>query len=295
MVLGPPKTASTSLHYYLSQHPQIYMSDTKETRYFDYDYQPNLEGYDKFFENAANQPIIGEATPTYALLPFVADRIKKHFPGIKLILCFRNPVDRAFSGWSMRKARGAETLSFREALEENAKQRKTVDFKGEEGLKRWKDDQEMNNKKNKILYRTYIDGGMYAEILKNYRSLFPENQIMIIWADELRKDVHKTLKAIYTFLGVDTSFDKVNTEEKNTFKKVRLKPLFNLFGKKKVKDVKKVMPAWMHKALKPIMRTPDVKPEMDPADRPFAYALFKDDIEELEKLTGRDLSSWKRV
>ena len=293
LLLGPPKTATTSLHYYLSQHPQIFMSETKETRYFDYGYKEDLAGYDQYFINAADQIILGEATPTYAFLPFAADRIKKHFPGMKLILCFRNPVDRAFSGWSMRKARGAEKNSFREALELNIEQRKTVDFFGEAGARRWMDDHIANNKKNEILYRTYIDGSMYNEQLKYYRSLFADDQIKIIFTEDLKKNAQDTLKEIYCFLKADTSFTHTDTEEKNTFKKVRLKPLFNLFGKKKVKDVKKIIPAWMHKILKPIMRQPDVKPEITEEDRIFATRIFKESIAELELLTGRDLSAWK--
>lgn len=295
LVLGPPKTASTSLHFYLAQHPQIFMSETKETRYLDFGYKENLEGYSQYFKDATNEPVIGETTPTYALLPFVADRIKKHFPEVKLILSFRNPVDRAFSGWSMRKARGAEKATFREALELNLEQRKTINFMGDAGAKRWFEDQSLNSSKNEILYRTYIDGSMYAEILKYYRSLFPDNQIKVIFTEDLKKDAYVVLSDIYDFLNVDTSFKHANTEEKNTFKKVRLKPLFNLFGKKKVKDVKKIIPGWMHQLLKPIMRTPDVKPVVSDEDRVFATALFKESIEELEKLTGRDLSVWKKA
>ena len=79
IILGPPKCASTSLHNYLGQHPQIYTTKVKETRFFSLHYDKGMDYYAEFFKDAGNAKAIGEATPSYAFLPFVADRIKKHF------------------------------------------------------------------------------------------------------------------------------------------------------------------------------------------------------------------------
>src|SRR6266700_8386700 len=102
LILGPPKCASTSLHYYLGQHPDIYTSKIKETNFFSLQYQKGIAYYCNFFADAINKRAIGEATPSYAFLPYVAERIKNHFPDIKLILCFRDPAERAFSSWLMQ-------------------------------------------------------------------------------------------------------------------------------------------------------------------------------------------------
>lgn len=34
LIIGAAKAGTTSLHYYLSQHPQVYMSSVKEPRFF---------------------------------------------------------------------------------------------------------------------------------------------------------------------------------------------------------------------------------------------------------------------
>ena len=126
LIIGPPKCASTSLYYYLQQHPEIYLSKVKETGFFTHDYYKGTRFYEKYFADAGCAKAIGEATPSYSFLPFAADRIKKLYPDIKLIICFRNPMERAFSNWLMLKDAGVEKAGFREALEINLKQLKYV-------------------------------------------------------------------------------------------------------------------------------------------------------------------------
>lgn len=293
LIVGPPKTASTSLHYYLNQHPQIYMSEIKETRYLDNNYDGDLSKYEKFFTGVKDEKAIGEGTPTYSFLPFVADRIKKHFPEMKLIFCFRDPVERAFSGWLMRRAKGGEKNTFKEALELNLEQRKTVSFEGDAGVAFWLKDQDLLNNHNKILYRTYIEGSMYAEQLKSYKQRFSESQIEVLLLDDLKKDFQKTLRDIFIFLNVDSNYTDIKAEAINKHKKVRLKSLFNLFGKTRVKNVKNYLPQFAQRLLKPVLRTEEKKPEISAEDKLFAYNIFKEDIAQLEHMINRDLSMWK--
>ena len=118
LIGGPPKGASTSLNFYLKQHPEIFTSPVKQTRFFSVHYDKGKDYYlNTYFSGVTNQKMVGEATPTYFLLPFVAKRIKEYNPDMKIIFCLRNPVERTFSGWSMRVNNGTEHLSFREALE----------------------------------------------------------------------------------------------------------------------------------------------------------------------------------
>ena len=107
LCIGPGKSGSSSLHYYLDQHPQICMSSPKETRFFDLYYAKGMQWYSERFtvcqENIIKVKEYGEASPQYFYLPFVTSRIKKNFPNIKLIVMIRNPVDRVISGWKYRK------------------------------------------------------------------------------------------------------------------------------------------------------------------------------------------------
>src|SRR5215831_16188521 len=249
LVGGPPKCASTSLNFYLKQHPEIFMSPVKQTKFFSLDYEKGIDFYlQTYFSGVANEKMVGEATPTYFLLPFVVERIKNFNPDMKIILCLRDPVERAFSGWSMRMNNGTEDLPFREAIKENIRQRETLTFIGEEGAKHWYTDQKRNNRQDDAGYRTYIQGSMYAFNLKNYYQCFHPSRIKVIFLDGLKKDLHGTMKEIFTFLSVDPEYKIQNTEQKNTYKKSKIKLLEPVLGKNK--KLSKMLSGMMPKSFK---------------------------------------------
>lgn len=296
LVGGPPKCASTSLNFYLKQHPEIYMSPVKQTKFFSLDYDKGLDFYSiTYFAGIKNEKAFGEATPTYFLLPFVIERIKNYKKDIKFIFCLRNPVERAYSGWSMRFNNGTEQLPFKEAMEENIKQRKNHLFEGEEGAKLWHDDQKRNTRQDDAGFRTYIEGSLYAYNLKNYYSSFATSQIKIIFLDALKHNLHGTLKEIYSFLGVDENFIITNTEQKNTYKKSKIKFLDPILGKNKKfsKILSNIMPKSFKKKIMEKMYVEGSKSTLSAEDRKFAYQIFKDDITELEKMLQTDLSHWR--
>jgi len=293
---GPPKCASTSLNFYLKQHPEIFMSPEKETRFFSLDYNKGIDFYLKtYFSGVTNEKMVGETTPTYFLLPFVAERIKQFNPAMKMIFCLRNPVDRAYSGWSMRMNNGTEHLSFKEAFDENIKQRKTVDFVGETGAAQWLADQKRSNRKEDTGLRTYIEGSMYAYNLQNYYQHFDKSQVKVIFLDALKNNLDATLKDIFTFLGVDPEFKVQNTEQKNTYKKSKFKFLEPVLGKNKSfsKMLSTVMPKSFKKKILNTMYVEGSKDRVSPEDKIYAYQFFKEEITDLEKLLNKDLSSWK--
>jgi hypothetical protein len=296
LVCGPPKCASTSLNFYLKQHPEIFMSPVKQTKFFSVHYHKGSDYYVKtFFSKVTNEKVVGEATPTYSLLPFVAERIRKFNPDMKLIFCLRNPVERAFSGWSMRVNNGTEHLSFREALEENFNQRQITRLETENDANKWAADMLRSNRLEETGFRTYLEGSLYANNLKHYLKHFPLSRIKIIFMDALQKDLHDTMKEIFTFLGVNPKYHVQNTEQKNTYKKLRIKFLDPILGKNKKlsKVLFRVMPKGIKKKILDTVYIEESKKKLTSEDRMFAYQYFKDEIVELENLLNVDLSNWK--
>ncbi|MGQ4646866.1 sulfotransferase domain-containing protein [Lyngbya aestuarii] len=102
-VIGAMKAGTTTIHNYLKQHPQIYMSSIKEPDFFCYDGQrncaiTNLEDYRALFQGVSDEIAIGESSTTYLELPQItAERIKSDVPNAKLIAILRNPVDSVYS------------------------------------------------------------------------------------------------------------------------------------------------------------------------------------------------------
>ena len=155
-ICGPPKCASSTLYHHLKRHPEIEMSRVKETRYFSHVSQVDLDRYfEEFFSRDHAGQCRGEATPTYSFLPFVADALKRHFPNPKFIFSFRHPVERAYSGWLMRKQLGHEDLDFIDALKANRDQ--NVDFSGPSFKRSWQEEHNSwRRTKRRNIIRTYI-------------------------------------------------------------------------------------------------------------------------------------------
>ena len=104
IIAGASKCGTSSIYYYLSRHPQVLLSHTKEIDFFVSNYQRGIDWYLAHFPSITDRPdfLTGEATPNYLRFPEVARRIKDTFPQTKIIILLRNPVDRAIS-WHYHK------------------------------------------------------------------------------------------------------------------------------------------------------------------------------------------------
>ena len=119
-LLGASKAGTTSLHYYLAQHPDILMSDPKEPPFFRLEYERGADWYWRtYFRRYAGQRAAGDGAPQNLHLPFVAPRIAATAPEARLIVLCRPPVDRAVSAWRHNVRLGIEPLPFPAAVEKN--------------------------------------------------------------------------------------------------------------------------------------------------------------------------------
>src|SRR3982750_3475417 len=119
---GTQKGGTSALDSFLRQHPQICLpNDLKEVHFFDREemFRTDKPDYDKYhahFRPCPQHLAIGEASPIYMYWNAAPPRIRAYNADMKWILMLRNPVDRAYSAWTMERNRGAEQLSFEEAV-----------------------------------------------------------------------------------------------------------------------------------------------------------------------------------
>src|SRR3990172_9835933 len=136
-VVGAARSGTTSLHYYLKQHPEIFMPEVKEIKFFRFLNTPielirmvkkkralrlvyKFDDYIGHFEKALDTQMIGEANPGY--LYVYKDTIKnikvvyrENYKNLKIIIILRNPVDRAWSHFMFDRRSGREQIEdFRE-------------------------------------------------------------------------------------------------------------------------------------------------------------------------------------
>ena len=189
LIIGAQKSATTSAEFYMNQHPDI-KCHWGEIHFFDNDlnYKKGIDWYEKHFTEGKQR---GEKTPMYVFLRKSIERIKKHYPDIKLLLFLRDPVNRAFSQYNHM---------VQESKKPNAKDTfhmyippKTmfVDIiKKDLKKKRFRQD------------RTIIQRGYYIDQIEFVLKHFPKENLKIIIAEWYLKDPLKWNNEIFSFLGI---------------------------------------------------------------------------------------------
>ena len=119
IIIGAMKCGTTSLHYYLSQHPEIYMSKLKELWFFleENNWSKGLDWYKSHFKT--NARIRGEASPGYTMYPSrqgIPKKMHTILPNAKIIYIIRDPIARFESEYMHRFTGGVEDRSFEEVL-----------------------------------------------------------------------------------------------------------------------------------------------------------------------------------
>jgi len=185
-VIGAARAGTTSLHYYLSLHPEIQMSATKEPHYFagpagDLPFGSarvdRLEDYRAMFDPRV--PVRGEASPSYSAYPRRLDvpaRIKEMVPQARFIYLVRDPIERTVSHYRHRVATEGEQRDITTAL----------------------GDLEPAN--------IYLCASRYATQLEQYLACFPADSLMVIEQGDLRRSRAETLRRIFAFLGVASDY-----------------------------------------------------------------------------------------
>lgn len=206
--IGAQKAGTTWLYENLRIHPELYLPAGKELHYFDRDISSNVNYWDLF---KGHNKMNGEITPAYSVLSY--ERIKyihSILPNVKIILILRNPIERA---WSMIM------------MKYNALNIPIEEVNEEEICKFMK------------LYAC-INRSNYIQILDNWKSVFPENQIFIGMYEDIRSDPKMFLNNIFHFLGVgeESNFEnypydkKVFSGEYNGIPKKYKKALNDLYA-----------------------------------------------------------------
>jgi hypothetical protein len=234
-LLGAAKSGTTWLHTFFDKIPDIAMSKPKEPFFLEAEYELGLEHYHRrYFSHWNGEPIIGDARHRNLYLPFVAKRIAALNPNAKLVICVRNPIERAYSHWWHWYARGIEDLDFEQAVQEDLARIEAGWSGGTE--------HEMDVYKatldatGKGIYRSYIDSGYYYQQIERYLIHFPQHQIKIILFDDLEHSPFTVSKELEAFLGTDYYTPEnftpqaINTAEpENTRKRTPISTTFRTF------------------------------------------------------------------
>jgi hypothetical protein len=194
LIIGAQKSGTSSLYYYLAQHPQIVTVPHKEIQFFSLHYAQGWGWYRSQLGMTSpdrTHLFYGEATPYYLFHPLVPQRVYQHIPQVKLIVVLRNPIDRAISHYHHEVKFGFEqaTLEVAIALESDR-------LRGE--VEKMKADPTYHS--HNLQHYSYRSRGLYLEQLQRWMAWFPREQFLVLNSEAFYQQPDKTLARVLDFL-----------------------------------------------------------------------------------------------
>ena len=203
LVIGAAKAGTSSLYYYLIEHPNVAPARREEVHYYDLNFTRGRDWYRAHFPLRAyrsferrvrgREIIVGEATPYYMFHPTSPDRIAAALPKVKVIVLLRNPIDRAYSQFTHEYRNRRETLDFEDALAAEEER-----LAGEaERLRREPAYQSVAWQRH-----SYLARGRYAEQLEVWRERIPAERMLVLSAEEFLEHTGELFGQVTRFLGI---------------------------------------------------------------------------------------------
>jgi hypothetical protein len=294
LLLGAAKCGTTSLAHYLSQHPDVFFSEPKEPIFFEAEYEKGLAHYwQTYFRAWRGERAVGEGRVWNLYLPFVAPRIREALPDARLIALLRDPVERVHSHWWHRYSRGQEPLGFAAALAaDRARIERGEGFAGQEGARCWRAG--LYRESPSTGHRVLLDLGFYAEQIERYRALFPAARLEVVFHEDLAADQPGVMRRLFGFLGVDPSVTVTDASPQNVrAERVRSPTARRALFAARALGLRRLVPRRLRGLQHALLERPEQRPALDPGLRRELVAYYEPHNARLERLLGRDLSSWR--
>lgn len=288
-IVGAPKCGTTSLYYYLKQHPDIFMPVNKEPHCFCPDLKIAsdwiVDGtrYLNLFQNAGEASRIGEASTWYLYSKESAKLIKEFAPDAKIIIMLRNPIDMINSLHLELINQGNEdVLNLEEAIK----------LEPERLLGR------SLPAKTRVPYcLIYTDIARFKPQIERYWHYFGRDAVKIIIFDDFKSDVLKVYKDVLSFLDVNVNFEP-DLKPQRTSRPLSSVDLYlkrfssqNKWFSRRVRELPEPVRNFYRqiaKSLGPRLRNK----EMDSEIRVLLEEKLASEITQLSELLNRELTFW---
>ena len=187
IIIGCQRCGTTSLYTYLAQHPQILTPIKKEMDFFSWHFERGIDWYLAHFPPMprGEQFLTGEASPSYFDSREAPERPYSLFPEAKLIVLLRNPVDRAISQFYRLTNLNWEARSLDRVISDEIER--------------------LNQNPEYIIGEepgNYLARGRYIEFIKNWRTFFPPEQLLILKSEDFYAGAAATVKQVLEFLDL---------------------------------------------------------------------------------------------
>jgi hypothetical protein len=269
-VIGPPRTGTTWLHEILRQRA-VLPSPTKETRFFDIHFHRGLDWYSAHFPASPSNRIVGEIAPTYFACAKASQRIAQLLPDARVVCIFRNPVERVLSLYKLKCAYGLIPWTLEQAMVR---------------------DPEM------------LESGRYATKLQAWQSALGRDRVLPLVYEDLRNEPQSFLDTLVDFVGIprfplgEHETRSVHASETMTYPRSyrRTRNASTLADWFKARRLDGLVAAVRNSPLRKLFLGGGPPFTELPLEIVAGlYELFRPEVERLEELLNRDLSSWKTL
>lgn len=188
IVVGFPRCGTSATLKNLSKHPDVQVASKSEWPYgeiYFFNEDKYWERGSDWYKNLFSGKCSGENTPSYTYNNRAINRMHEVCPQVKIIICLRNPRDRAHSHYYHRIRLFEENLpgglnprkcSFQDAV------------------------------KNDV-YKIVTQGFYQQHIAGNLMKHYPRQQQYIVIQERMMRNSDKEINKLYTYLGLNEYHD----------------------------------------------------------------------------------------
>jgi len=200
LIVGHHKSGTTALYEMLRLHPQIFMPDLKEPRYFASDLRrragprvewlpETLEEYTALFAAAAPGQRTGEASPLYLVSHTAAAAIAEVQPAARIVAILREPASFL---------RSLHMQFVQNYIEDQKDLRRALELEPER-----REGRSMPKRFRMPQLLMYSEHVRYVEQLRRFHAVFAPEQVLVLIYDDFRADNEATVRRVLRFLDVD--------------------------------------------------------------------------------------------
>lgn len=285
MIVGAQKAGTTSLKNYLGEHPEILSHPQTEFAYFSDD-ESHVNDYSKaysrhFTKGKPDAKLVVAKSASMYTSPMALQRLMEHNSNCKIVFILRDPVKRAISSFNMETS--------------NAATNETV----ESLIEAIKDP--ITNKKSNF---NYIERGLYAKQYESLISFFPEGNIKTLLFEDLQKSSLEMIQELYQWLEIDHNYLPNLDIKHNTTRQSKSKIMAKVLNKLRQNNnpvkrfAKTVLPYSIFSKIGQLLMDSN-KSKKSPQKTPeevthFLYDYFSEPNMELQRISGIDVSIWKK-
>jgi hypothetical protein len=190
-LVGAPLAGSESLCHALAQHPQVWVPRVSEPHFFagirpagrmdrPHEWVSDQQQYLALF--AADRAVAHrvDASTSYLWSAQAPGRIHAAVPDARVVLCLRDPIERAIAHWQREQARGVERRGFLRSVRD-----------------------EMAGGGEPRRGSVYLTASRYADGVERFLGLFGRDRVELVFYEMLVADPLGTVRDLFRWLGIE--------------------------------------------------------------------------------------------